>query len=57
MDIDVAEVWALFGVPHPVPVVDGLLAATAHVHGLPLVTRNVDDVRSTDVPYLDPFRG
>jgi predicted nucleic acid-binding protein len=38
-------------------VVDGLLAATADVHGLTLVTRNVRDVAATGVRILDPFDG
>ena len=44
-------------VPDPVPVDDGLMAATALVHGWILVTRNVDDVRSTGVRLLNPFSG
>ena len=35
--------------------VDGLLAATAKVHGLTLVTRNVKHVHATGVAYLNPF--
>lgn len=53
---DVAEVWGRLNVPDPLPVVDGLMAATALVHGYTLVTRNVDDVASTGVCFLDPFR-
>ena len=53
--VDVAEVWGRFNAPNPLPVVDGLLAATAHVHRLTLVTRNVADVEGTGVPLLDPF--
>jgi predicted nucleic acid-binding protein len=41
-------------VPDPVPTVDGLLAATARVHGLTFVTRNMRDVVRTGVPLLDP---
>jgi toxin FitB len=52
---DVAEVWGRLNVPDPVPVVDGLLAATALVHDWTLVTRNVGDVASTGVRLLDPF--
>jgi hypothetical protein len=37
------------------PAVDGLLAATARVHGLTLATRNVKDVAPTAVPYVNPF--
>jgi hypothetical protein len=32
-----------------------LLAATAHVHGLTLVTRNTSDMARTGVPVLNPF--
>ena len=52
---EVAEEWGRFNVPDPVPVIDGLLAATARVHGLTLVTRNVGDLARTGVPLLNPF--
>jgi len=52
---DVAEAWGRLNVPDPVPVVDGLLAATALAHGWTLVTRNTADVLSTGVRVLDPF--
>lgn len=42
-------------VPHPLSLVDGLLAATVHVRGLTLVTRNVADILRTGVAALDPF--
>ena len=50
----IADRWGALNVPDPVPVVDGLLAATAFVHGLTLVTRNGRDVARTGVPWLDP---
>lgn len=53
--VRVAEVWGRLSVPNPVPVVDGLMAATALVHDWTLVTRNVGDVASTGVRFLDPF--
>jgi toxin FitB len=53
----VAEAWGRLNVPDPVPVVDGLMAATALVHDWTLVTRNVDDGASTGVRLLDPFAG
>lgn len=34
---------------------DAMIAATARVHGLTVVTRNVRDFKSFDVPVLDPF--
>ena len=39
----------------PVPVIDGLLAATALHHDLMLVTRNNSDVAGTGVPALNPW--
>ena len=53
--VDVAQASGTFNVPDPLPVVDSLLAATAHVHGLTVVTRNVVDIARTGVPVLDPF--
>jgi predicted nucleic acid-binding protein len=55
VDGPIADAWARLGLPDPPPLIDGLLAATAKVHGLTLVTRNVDDVVRTGVPVLDPF--
>jgi toxin FitB len=55
VDEPVAEAWALPGIPNPLPLIDGLLAATARVHGLTLVTRNVADVAATGVPLFNPF--
>jgi predicted nucleic acid-binding protein len=34
---------------------DAMIAATARVHGLTVVTRNVADFRTFDVPLLNPF--
>ncbi|UCH26097.1 MAG: type II toxin-antitoxin system VapC family toxin [Trueperaceae bacterium] len=52
---EIAEVWGRFNASNPLPVIDGLLAATAQVHGLILVTRNVADIDRTGVPLLNPF--
>jgi toxin FitB len=54
IDEPIAEAWALVGIPDPLPLIDGLLAATAKVHGLTLVTRNVADI-AVGVSLLDPF--
>lgn len=55
VDAAVADRWGRLNVPDPIPAVDGLLAATALVHSLTLVTRNLRDVRRTGVRHLDPF--
>lgn len=39
----------------PTPRVDSIIAATAHVHDLTLVTRNTGDVAGSDVPIVDPW--
>ena len=53
----VAEQWALLNVPDPVPVVDGLLAATAIEHDLVMVTRNIADFESSSLVTENPFTG
>ena len=55
VDLRVADEWGRLNAPDPVPVVDGLLAATAKVHGLTLATRNVRDVASTGARLVNPF--
>lgn len=52
---EVCELWARLSVPDPLPVVDGLLAATALESDLVLVTRNTADVARTGVAFVDPF--
>ncbi len=39
----------------PLPVIDGLLAATALQHHLTLVTRNVDDFKGHNVEFFNPW--
>src|SRR5688572_9050558 len=54
VDEPIADAWALLGIPDPLPVIDGLLAATAKVHGLTLVTRNVANIVQAGISVLDP---
>lgn len=55
VDLAVAEEWGRLNVPDPLPVIDGLLAATARVHGLTLATRNVKDVARSGAEVVNPF--
>jgi predicted nucleic acid-binding protein len=56
IDQAVAVEWGRMNAARSLPVVDGLLAATAKVHGLTLVTRNTKDVAPTGIHCLNPFR-
>jgi len=55
VDAATADEWGRLDARGSLPVVDGLLAATARVRDLTLVTRNVKDVVRTGVDVLDPF--
>jgi toxin FitB len=53
--VDIAEMWGRLNAGSPLPLVDGLLAATALVHDWTFVTRNTSDVERTGVRLLNPF--
>jgi len=55
VDQEIADRWGRFNVPDPLSMLDSLLAATASVHGMTLVTRNLKDVERTGVDCLNPF--
>ncbi len=55
VDQTIALEWGRISGHRTVPPIDGLLAATARVHGLTLVTRNVKDFSDLGVSYLNPF--
>ena len=55
IDCAVADAWGRMNVPDPLPAIDGLLAATALVHDMTFVTRNVVDVQRTGVRCFNPF--
>ena len=53
--VQVAGAWGRLEARRPLPTGDGLIAATALVHDLTLVTRNVRDFEGTGVQILNPF--
>lgn len=55
VDTAVALCSAQLHVPDPRPVRDGLIAATALVHGMTVVTRNAIDFASTGVKTINPW--
>ena len=55
IDISVAQRCARLHVPDPRAERDALIAATALVHGMTVVTRNVPDFVLTGVPTLNPW--
>jgi toxin FitB len=55
VDRAIAEEWGRMNVPDPMPVIDGLLAATAKVVGLTFATRNIADVGSSGAELVNPF--
>ena len=55
VDHAVANEWGRMSAVRPVSTVDALLAATAKVNRMTLVTRNVSDVADLGADILDPF--
>ena len=55
VDAEAADEWGRMNVPDRIPIVDGLIAATARVRNMTFVTRNTSDVAGTGVRLLNPF--
>ncbi|QDQ97181.1 type II toxin-antitoxin system VapC family toxin [Tomitella fengzijianii] len=55
VDVPVARRAARLHVPDPRPERDALIAATASVHGLAVVTRNAKDFEPLDVAVINPW--
>ena len=55
VDTAVARQCARLHVPDPCSERDALIAATALVHGMTVVTRNVDDYKPTGIAILNPW--
>lgn len=56
IDASIARRCAQLHVPNPKSERDAFIAATALVHGMMVVTRNVGDFASTDVTVLNPWQ-
>lgn len=52
---EIAEEWGRLNSARTLQTADGLLAATAKVHGWSIVTRNVKDFEGTGVAVVNPF--
>ncbi|MDX2506344.1 MAG: type II toxin-antitoxin system VapC family toxin [Gammaproteobacteria bacterium] len=55
VDTAVAQCCAKLHAPDPRSDRDAMIAATAIVHGMTMVTRNVDDFKPTGVEILNPW--
>jgi toxin FitB len=55
IDTGVARRCAKLHIPDPRPERDALIAATALLHGMTVVTRNVEDIERTGVAILNPW--
>ena len=55
VDATVAQHWGRLSMRQPLPSIEGLLAATAAVHDLTIVTRNTADFERSGVAILNPF--
>ena len=56
VDEPVMTIWARLSVPKVLPVYDGLIAATALLHGLIIATRNTQDYRRAGVEVINPWQ-
>ena len=55
-DRDAAQVWGKLGVPYHENALDKQIAATALIHDLTIVTRNVSDYKDCGASLLNPFQ-
>lgn len=55
IDVDVAQLWGLMRVPRPEHALHKFIAATAVIHDLTVVSRNVRDFAGTGARCISPF--
>jgi len=55
VDDEIAQLWGRLRAPHAEHALDKLIAATALIHNLTVVTRNVADFAGTGVRLMNPF--
>jgi len=55
VDEEVAVIWGELNAIRPLPVIDSLIAATARVHGMTVVTGNEADMSGLGVVVINPF--
>lgn len=55
IDAEIAEAWGRLSAIRLLPVIDGLLIATAEARGMTLVTRNVRDTAGSGISVIDPW--
>jgi hypothetical protein len=58
IDTKIADMWGRLQCKkkgYILPAIDGLIAATAHVHNLTLVTRNTKDFMYTSINVINPW--
>ncbi len=55
VDVRIAQHWGRLNAKTPRNTIDSLIAATAFVHDLTVVTRNTGDFEGCGIPLLDPW--
>lgn len=55
LDAEACGEWGRLNATRPLPMISGLMAATAKVRDMTFVTRNTPDVEGTGTRLLDPF--
>lgn len=55
VDAEIAQAWGALRTPHPENALDKLIAATALIHDLTVVTRNARHFRLPGLEVIDPF--